>query len=465
MKKIFVISYLIIQLLNGWSQVDSLDIVAIDNIIIEGNRKTKSQIITRELSFTEGSQYQRSQLDSMFEWDRNRIYNTNLFNDVSFSLINASNGKADVLITVDERWYFHPIPIFQLAGRNFNDWWVNRNRDLNQVSIGLKLTQYNFRGRLERLRVNSQFGFTTRINFSYRIPYIEKTKKHGLDLDFNYLETKYLAFDTEHNNRIFIEGEGLLRSVFRNRITHSYRSSFYSFHFLSLGNTSVNIADTVATLNLNYLGDGLTNQKYFTAGYSYSWDRRDNRNYPTKGEWHTGRVRKYGLGFYKDVDFWTTEFGLSKYKELEKDFYYAGNLIGVISFPNERSYFNYFAIGFRKTVLRGHDLTIVEGSDFFVQKNEFKKKLFSHKQDISKLVPIRQFQTFPITIFGKIFFDQGYAKSYPGHNGSDLLADQYLYSYGLGIDLMIIYDAVFRFELSHNTLGKTNFFLNFGTAL
>lgn len=445
--------------------VDSTQALIIKKILIVGNQKTKSKIITRELSFEEGRTYKKFELDSMFEWDRNRIYNSNLFNEVNLTLDQTEGGSTNVLITVDERWYFYPIPIFKLIDRNFNDWWVNRNRDFSRVNYGLKLTKYNFRGRAERLRVSGQFGFTRRLNFSYRIPYIEKSQRHGLDLDFNYLETKNLAVDTERNVRTFLESEDLLRKVYRNKITHSYRNSFYSYHFLSLGHTSVTIADTVQRINPNYLGTGGLKQRYFTFGYSYLWDKRNNRNYTTDGAWHSVGIRKFGIGLHNDVSFWAIDFRLSKYKDLGKDMFYAGNIIGLLSFPEERGYFNYFAIGFQRNVMRGFDLTIVEGSSFFIQKNEIKKKFFSNTYDISNFMPLRQFATFPVTLYGKIFLDQGYAKSYPNHVGSDLLDDQYLYSYGLGLDLMIIYDAVFRFEFSRNTLGQNNFFINFGAAL
>ncbi len=447
----------------SWSQSsDSLDVLTIRNISIEGNRKTKPHIITCELSFAEGEQYQRFQLDSMFEWDQNRIYNTNLFNEITFSYENEYVGTTDIKITVDERWYFYPIPIFKLADRNFNDWWVNQNRDFSRVNVGLRITQYNFRGRAERLRVDGQFGFETLLSLSYKIPYIEKTQKHGLSIDLTYWEAKNLAYNTENNNRIFLRADDLLRTVSESQIIHQYRSSFYSFHFFTMNHINVHVADTITTLNPNYLGDGRTNQKYFTLGYNYAWDKRNNRNYPTEGEWYIAGISKFGLGIHGDVDFWALNFRLNKYKDLGKDFYYSGNLNGLISFPDDRSYFNFFSIGFKRKVLRGFDLTVIEGSNFVIQKNEFKKALFRHTQDISRFMPIRQFQTCPITIFGKVFFDSAFASGYPGHDGSNSLTDKYIYSYGAGIDLMVIYDAVFRFELSRNSLGETNFFVNFG---
>ena len=444
---------------------DSLELITVERIIYEGNRKTKPQYIKRELSFEEGGQYARYQLDSMFVWDRNRIYNTNLFNEVEITLSDVQDGRADVKVQMDERWYFYPVPIFKLVDRNFNDWWSNRNRDLSRVNYGLKLTQYNFRGRGELLRTSGQFGFTRRVNFSYRLPYIEKTQRHGLNLDFSYLETKNLAYNTENNVRSFLEGEELLRKVYRSRVTWSYRHSFYAFHYLSLGHISTNIADTIAALNPNYLGDGATNQKSLNLGYSFFWDKRNNRNYPTDGEVYSFGFRKYGMGLYDDINFWSGEFRISKYIALKKDWYFAGNLIALLSLPEERDYFNYFAMGFQQNVIRGYDLSIVEGSAYYIQKNEIKKKLFSNKYNLKGFMPVRQFQMFPVTLFGKVFFDHGYAKGFPGHAGSARLDDQYLYSIGLGLDLMIIYDGVFRFEFSRNSQNETNFFINFKQAL
>ncbi len=466
MKRLFFFFYLLLNGIFCWSQsIDSTELITINKIIIEGNRKTKTQIITRELSFKEGDQYQRFQLDSIFVWNHNRVYRSNLFNEVTFSSIDVSEGLVDIKIDLKERWYIYPIPIFKLADRNFNDWWVNRNRDLSRVNIGMRLSHFNFRGRSELLRLTAQFGFTPIISLTYRIPYIEKTQRHGLTMSFGFSEAKNLAVTTRDNVRRFLTGEELLRKLYRGSITHSYRKSFYSFHFLTLGLTNVQVADTVTTINPNYLGENQTNQSYIRFGYQYSWDKRDNRNYPLNGAWYTAGITKFGLGIFDDgVDFWRLSFSAAKFNNLGKNFYHASNIIGLITLPDDRSYFNYFSIGFLKNSLRGYELNVVEGSSYFIQKNTIRKMIFSHKQDISGFMPVRQFQTFPIALYGKIFFDQGYARGFPNYTGSDLLDDQYLYAFGVGFDLILIHDSVLRFELSRNKLDQTNFFLNFISA-
>lgn len=448
----------------AWSQQsDSSELLTISNIFIEGNFKTKERIITRELSFDVGDTYQRYQLDSMFVWDRNRIYATNLFHSVKLEIVNQQEDRVEVKITVNERWYLYPLPIFRLIDRNFNDWWVNRDRDLSRVNYGLKVTQFNFRGRNEVLRLWLQSGFETVLNLYYQVPYIDKKQNHGLLVSSSYFESKNVPVITIDNIRRFASSEDrVLRRAFRNSVAHSYRSSFYSYHVTTIGHTRVDVEDTVAALNTNYLGDGRTQAQYVSLGHAFIWDKRNNRNYPTEGSLHTVSITKHGLGLYKDgVDYWRARIDLTKYWAFKDKFYLANNIIGVSTFPQkDRSYFNYATIGFFQEVLRGYDLNIIEASSYVLQRNEFKHQLFGRKYNISKIMPVRQFQTFPITIYGKVFFDQGYADSYTGYDGSALLTDKYLYSIGTGLDLVLMNDVTFRFEFSRNGEEQTHFFIN-----
>ena len=80
--------------------------------------------------------------------------------------------------------------IFQLADRNFNEWWENYNHDLSRVIYGLKLYQYNMRGRNETLTLTAQFGFIQRYELMYRIPYLDKRQKQGLIFQTDYIDAK-----------------------------------------------------------------------------------------------------------------------------------------------------------------------------------------------------------------------------------------------------------------------------------
>jgi len=442
---------------------DSTRNITIQNIIYEGNRKTKQQIISRELSFKEGDSFQLQDFDSLFSWNRIRIYNTNLFNEVELKLVNLKDDVADVKIEMEERWYLYPSPIFRLIDRNFNDWWVNRDRDLSRVNYGFKINKFNFRGRREFLRVVFQTGFTNVLGLRYNIPYIDKRQRHGLLFDLSYFDAKNVAYTTVDNvPRFTSDSDRKLRRVYRNTVRHSYRSSFYSFHRTFVGHFNVAIEDTLALLNPNYLGSGRTTQQHFFIGHTFLYDKRNNINYATEGERFGAGIFKHGLGIFDDgVDYWRLQLSGSKYWDLKKNFFAASDISILSTFPAERDYFNYYEIGNLLQVLRGYDLNVIEGSSYVIQRNELKHKLIGRKWDISPAMPIRQFQTFPFTVYGKVYFDHGYARGYPDYDGSALLADRYLYSYGTGLDFVLVNDLTFRVEYSRNALRQTFLFINF----
>ena len=434
--------------------------VEITEIKIVGNKKTKPQIIERELSVKVGQKYYFSEIDSIFEWERNRIYNTNLFNSVTISLCDTSLSSTCVKIIVHERWYFYPLPVFKLVDRNFNDWWVNRNKDLSRVNYGVKFFHYNVRGKAERTKIELQFGFERRVLFLYSFPYVDKKQKFGLSFFTFYTVSNNLPVFTENNVRRFIQSEVQTRSLSIHGTSISYRNSFNSYHRLGLNYSQIHVNDTILQLNPNYFNNSRNQQRNFSLTYEYSWNKRNNDNYPTNGEWYVVYLSKTGLGFFGDVNLWKLKLSFSKYLDIKKGFYFTTNTTTVLSTKNNHGFFNYNLLGVGRNVIRGHEHKVVEGNNFVLNKNDFRKKLFSHTYDLNRFAPVEQVSIFPINIYGKIFFDHGYVRGYQEYDGSSLLDDQYIYSFGIGLDFVLIYDRVIRLEYSRNKLNETNFFIN-----
>ncbi|MFZ2904571.1 MAG: POTRA domain-containing protein, partial [Cyclobacteriaceae bacterium] len=105
--------------------------VAINRIIIIGNKLTRNSIIQRELSFKKGVVVSLGDLQYFIEKDQRKLYNLRIFNTATIKPIDLGNGLLDLLIEVQERWYTFPVPIFQLSDRNFNEWWENYNHDFS----------------------------------------------------------------------------------------------------------------------------------------------------------------------------------------------------------------------------------------------------------------------------------------------------------------------------------------------
>ena len=158
------------QGLPGFSQ----DMLVPKKIVFKGLHKTKETIVRREMAFSIGQPLSATDTAVFFRKCLNNLFNTRLFNTCRYHLdsVNTNDSgsiSAIVVFDLQERWYTIPIPLLELADRNFNEWWYDRNHDFRRINAGLTIMQKNVRGRNEDLMLGIQTGFTKRLNFSYFI--------------------------------------------------------------------------------------------------------------------------------------------------------------------------------------------------------------------------------------------------------------------------------------------------------
>jgi outer membrane protein assembly factor BamA len=435
----------------------------INRIFIIGNRRTRNQIILRELTLKQGDVIYSSDLPSILELDRKKLINTRLFNKVEVRILELDSIKIDLLVDLNERWYTFPSPIFELSDRNFNEWWQNYNHDFRRVNYGLRLYQFNMRGRNETLRFMAQFGFTRRFELLYRFPYIDKKQKHGLAIDFNFIEAKNLAYGTEDHKYQFLKADDILRRDRIAGLTYSYRRSFYKTHTVKLEYRNAFVEDTIKTLNPLYI-KGETRQKmeYTAITYQFNADHRDFFAYPLNGYQFQVSLTKIGIGAGDDVNKVDVNLLYSKYFSLGKKYYLSNNVVGYWSDPQNLSYMNYGVLGLRKQFVRGYEIYVIEGPFHIMNKTTFKKLLFANDYHWADM-PIEQFRHIPIALYLKTYADFGYVENYPDYRSLELntrLSDKLLAGAGLGLDLVSSYDVVLRFEYSINAEGEKGFFFH-----
>ena len=75
-------------------------------------------------------------------------------------------------------------------------------------------------------------------------------------------------------------------------------------------------------------------------------------------------------------------------------------------------------------------------------------------------MPISQFSQFRMAAYLKFFADFAWVNNYPNYEISSRLTNQLLYSFGVGLDLVAMYDMVLRLEYSYNSENERNFALN-----
>ncbi|UII29434.1 hypothetical protein LVD15_13690 [Fulvivirga maritima] len=434
--------------------------VYIDNIFVIGNKRTKKAIILREMSINAGEYFYEPDLEDIIRQDRNKIFNTRLFNTVEVSLLELQNDKVDVVVKVSERWYTFPVPIFDLVDRNFNDWWQNQNHDLSRVNYGLKLFQNNVRGRNERLKLVAQFGYTKQFEVAYFVPYLDKSQRHGISFLYSYADNKNIAYRTVDHKREFLDSEDVLRVQKRYGLGYQFRNSFYSTHRLNLYFNDNWVNDTVTFENSNYYLDNEREQKYFSIAYNFVHDKRNNVTYPLKGSEVNIFARKYGLGIFDDLNQLDLGGQYSKFIDLGKDYYFSNYSSVYVSFPENQPYSNLRGLGYSYDFIRGYELYVVESKSFLLNRSTLKKRLWSFSTDLN-FIPIDQFKTVPIDIYFKLYFDMGYSENLTNYDQNTMLTDRYLFGCGAGFDIVSYYDTVIRLEYSMNREMEHGLFVHF----
>jgi outer membrane protein assembly factor BamA len=437
--------------------------VQINRIFLVGNRITRDQIILRELSVKPGDIIYSSDLAGILDLDKKKLINTRLFNTVEIKIMELDAKNIDLVVDLNERWYTFPSPIFELADRNFNDWWQNYGHDFRRVNYGLRLYQYNMRGRNETLRLHAQFGFQRKFELLYRFPYIDKKQKHGLSLDLGYLETKNLAAKTFDHRYVYSKSDNILKSDRVAGLTYSYRKSFYKTHSAKIEYRKTHIADTVKSINPLFIkGDGEYELEYTSFNYQFNADHRDFFAYPLKGFQFAIDFRKTGLLPNDDVNKWEGSILYSRYLDLTKEYYLSNNTVLYASTPDDLSYVNFSALGMRKQFVRGYEIYVIEGPMYALNKTTLKKKIFSNTYHWSDM-PIEQFRHIPLSIYFKTYFDMGMVENYPDYEllgVNTQLADKLIAGGGFGFDIVGSYDIVLRLEYSFNVEGGNGFFFH-----
>jgi outer membrane protein assembly factor BamA len=443
--------------------IDSIQqYVRINQILISGNKRTRTGIIQRELRLKQGDIVGDRDLEYVVQKDQQKIFNLHLFNTVVVKPLKIDTGLVNLEVIVTERWYTFPVPRFQLSDRNFNEWWQNYGHDLNRVNYGLKLYQYNLWGRNHTLLLKTQFGFQKNLQLLYKIPYINKKQKQGLVFELDYIDGKSVPDSTVGHKLEFVKSDKVIRTTKGAGVTYTYRKSFYLQHRIKYEYRYSTIADTLKTLNPNYFGEARSSQQYDELTYEIDSDHRDVAAYPLKGYEIVAGIQRAGILLNQDLQKTSAYVRAAGFLDMGKHFYLSNLAYVYWSSPNKLPYFNYSTMGYDKIFIRGYEIYVIEGPQFFLNKTTLKKRLFSRNWHLNNW-KLKQFNYLPITVYLKTYADFGYVNNYRAYaqaGVNDFLTDRFLSGAGFGVDVVTGYDLAVRFEYSFTSQGN-GFFLHF----
>jgi outer membrane protein assembly factor BamA len=428
----------------------------ISKIKIEGNKRTKKNIIIRELSINEGDKLNKSKILEIIEEEKRKLINTNLFNEVDLKIKIIDNNEIEIHIILIESLYVLPSIIFELSDRNFNDWWENFNHDLSRINYGAGLLHYNLSGRADEFEFSFRGGFIREVYSSYYIPYISKKQKGGLELSFNLIDYDHLNYGINNHVPIFYKSKKSLKKEIITSIEYSHRESFYNYHYFIIEHNNFKINDTLKTLNDRYyLEKNMINS--INIGYEFDRDFRDIKNYPLNGFRLNIQIQKNGLGIFDDINKWKAKIYYSKYHSIKDKTYFSFNISSLYSSKNQP-----FLLYESLDKIRGFEKYLINGYSYLTYRNTLKRNIFSktYSRDNEKF--IKRIKNIPLSIYFKIFYDSGYVWEYKNLNNNNFLNNKYIYSYGIGLDLVTIKNISFSSELSRNSLNEFNLSFNLG---
>jgi len=448
------------------AEPDSLQRITIGSVSVEGNYRTRTPIILREMALRPGDTLPRKNLEGGLEIDRRKIINTNLFITVEMRHFPSQedSGAVDVRVAVKERLYLVILPVFSLADRNFNEWWYERKRDLSRTTYGLFMNYNNLTGRADQLRLSAEFGFLPTYGISYSNPYIDKAKKTGIAVGMSYATNKSLPFRTWNDKLDFFESEQLNRERFITFVRLTRRNKFYGFHLMDTRWVNMQISDEFAKLNPDYLLDSRRSQRYFQLAYSFIYDRRDDVQYPLRGFRYGVSAVKLGLLPGDDINQASLLGWYNRYYALGERLFYNSGLTARISAPLRQPYAQTIGLGYRASLVRGYELYVIDGQHFALWDNELKYRLFSFEKTFP-WIPVRQLSTIPVTAYLNSFADLGYVHNYYPELSNTRLGNRLLPGAGLGLDVVTFYNMVVRANYTVNGLGEGRFFFQVGRSL
>ncbi len=407
----------------------------IDTLIIVGNEKTKSYIISREIPFTFPDTLDKKD----FQLIQNRLQNLYLFNRVEL-LLSPFGGQNALIVMVTESWYFFPAPIL----------FINE-RDWSKISYGMQVSHYNFRGRNEKLSFGGWLGYNPSYYLNYFNPWVGRKSRIilGFSLSRNQVANKIFDFKERRSSFGFTIGR---------KHTLNLQTQF-SFSIQ-------NVILPSEYRDYSYSGNGRDWVPTFT--YELIWDRRDLFEYPKKGFYLRYQIRRVGLT-KKEPRFWRFETDnriyLPVYKQTTLGF---RNLL--ILNKGELPIYDRVFLGYSERI-RGYFDKVFPAPETFREYNSAKLSLSSVEFRFP-ILPVKYFSWDSAPLFsslyrnlkfgisGGIFFDSGIV----WQDKSQFALPNFYSGYGAGLHFHLPYVYVLRLEYAWNDKGQGQYIVDMGVS-
>ncbi len=430
------------------------DTVWVKSILVTGNKRTKLMIVRRELPFQEGTPIAKHDIEREILLAKRQLMNTALFVDVQVLPI-QTDSSVEMQVQLKERWYLFPLPYFKLIDRNFNQWWVDQKRSLDRVNYGIKFIQNNFTGRNDNLDIWLITGYTQQVTLRYDLPFIDKKLRSGFNVGLAYGTQREVNYATADNKQQFFRLEDrYLRKLIRADLTYSYRPGVKQRHSIRISYNDESVDDTVIKKTPNYFINQEKQFRYLDLNYRFKFYNADYNAYPTDGFLFEGNLYQRG-GFGKSQLWMVNARAVYALPLAKTSFLHLEGLVQM-KFPVNNAFTDQRLLGYGSMQMRGLEYNVVDGMKGGMLKTTIHQKLIGF--DLRNPFKSKTHDKIPFRLYLKAYTDLGYAHI-TNPKVDNTLNNKVLHTYGFGLDIISIYDFVFKIEYSFNQLGKYGLYL------
>ena len=465
-----IIQYLFLSLcfssLQAWAQApleDTLQTeeeckVVIRKIDLAGNRKTRPGILFREIPLSAGAGYTMPQILQAMDQAKVNLMNTALFVEVKVDFRNWFRDSLDLVVAVSERWYIFPLPVIEPIDRNWNVWITQHKISLDRINYGVRFRGQNITGNNDRLNLFVISGYTRQYALRYENPFISRNLRHGATFEFSYSRNREINYTTRSNQQVFFRDETqFARTRWQAGLGYSYRRGSIERHNVKLFYSREEIADTIASLNPKFFGGGRTVTGFPELQYRYQYLGVDYIPYPLKGFRTEVNFLKRGWGGRNGLDLWMLNVAAGKFWPLSETMFVSLQAEATLKLPFRQPFFNQRMMGYAGNYLRGLEYYVIDGVAGGMTQLTFRKKILDKK--VNTGLASKTYGSIPVRIYLKAYSDVGYAYNKENTTGNRL-TNKWLYTGGIGVDVVTIYDMVLRLEYSFNQLRERALFIH-----
>jgi outer membrane protein assembly factor BamA len=419
--------------------------LGVDSVCIVGNHQTLNRIFYRELNWEPGQCMPVS--DSLLARFEGRLQSTHLFTEVSLQV----DGRI-LRINVRERWYAWARPIAGYGDGSLVNW-AQSGFDTRRLFGGAEFHLNNIGGLNRDLRVTGVGGFNRAAGVSFRRPYTHSERDYQWSIQSEHVQSSNIWFMSQNNQvRFYPDAHVQLKQSTQLGAEFRYRFNYHKDIRLQSSSQWLAVDTAILRLNPNYTL-GAARQYQQRLGLAWVRDYRNQLHYPTQGsEWKT-TVAVYGQ-WSGEAQRFTPELE-SRYRVFLPLNPQSG--FAALAFFRYRmgdlTYMLQNQAFFQGDYVRGYENYMFDGQGLALAKLAYRHQLGLTPTVQWPFKVLGAYRQMPVQAWLNVYTDAGKILK-PIGLATNPLAENMLHSVGLGVDLLLYYDALLRFDFSRNARGE-----------